>query len=87
MSDGGSPTTNLRTDSGPHIGWPHCAVGMHRARHSAMGQPSNSTSADRMLRLVMPPDVSKSFKDASTVRARLRVSPRAWVRESPASQR
>src|SRR6478672_5366943 len=46
---------------GPHIGWPHCAVGMHRALDSEIGLPSRSTSASRMLVFVTPPEVSRSF--------------------------
>src|SRR4051812_20536412 len=47
---------------GPTHGCPYCAVGMHRALESAIGLPSSSTSFSRMLVLVMPPDVRRSFK-------------------------
>jgi hypothetical protein len=53
--------TKFRTESGPSIGWPHCAVGMQSARDSEIGLPSRSTSAAWMLAFVTPPDVSKSF--------------------------
>ena len=46
---------------GPTQGCPYCAVGMHRALESAIGLPSRSTSASRMLVLVTPPDVRRSF--------------------------
>jgi len=47
---------------GPFQGCPYIAVGMHRALESAMGLPSISTSASRMLAFVTPPDVRSSFK-------------------------
>ena len=47
---------------GPTHGCPYCAVGMHRALESAIGLPSSSTSVSRMLVLVTPPDVRRSFK-------------------------
>ena len=47
--------------AGPHTGWPHCAVGMQSAVDSAIGLPSRSTSASRMLGFVTPPDVSRNF--------------------------
>ena len=59
---GGRPLTNPRAETGPHIGCPHCAVGMHSAVASAVGLPSRSTSASRMLVFVTPPDVRRSFK-------------------------
>src|SRR6478672_4816994 len=46
---------------GPAQGCPYIAVGMHRALDSAIGLPSRSTSASRMLVFVTPPEVSKSF--------------------------
>src|SRR5689334_24222013 len=58
----GSAATSPRTDAGPHMGWPHCAVGTTSAWHSATGLPRSSTSAEWMLGLVTPPEVSKSFK-------------------------
>jgi hypothetical protein len=59
---GGRPLTNPRAETGPHMGWPHCAVGTHSAMASAVGFPSRSTSASRMLGFVTPPDVRRSFK-------------------------
>ena len=47
---------------GPTLGCPYIAVGMHRALESAIGLPSSSTSASRMLGFVTPPDVRRSFK-------------------------
>ena len=47
---------------GPTHGCPYIAVGMHRALESAIGLPSRSTSVSRMLVLVTPPDVRRSFK-------------------------
>jgi hypothetical protein len=40
---------------------PYIAVGMHKAVDSAMGLPSMSTSAARMLWLLTPPEVRSSF--------------------------
>ncbi len=59
---GGMPLTKPRTEAGPHIGWPHCAVGIQRAVESVIGLPNRSTSALRMLEFVIPPDVRSSFK-------------------------
>ena len=59
---GGAPLTKPRTEAGPHIGCPHCAVGMQRAAQSAIGFPRSCTSASWMLGFVTPPEVSKSFK-------------------------
>ena len=56
------PLTKPRTEAGPHIGWPHCAVGMQRALESAIALPSRSTNASRMLGFVTPPEVRRSFK-------------------------
>src|SRR3954466_14519902 len=42
-------------------GVPYEAVGMHRALESAIGLPSNPTSACSMLVLLMPPEVRRSF--------------------------
>src|SRR5688572_25321809 len=61
QSEAESAATKPRTDAGPHIGWPHCAVGTHRARHSETGLPRSCTSAEWMLGFVTPPDVSRSF--------------------------
>ena len=61
MWNGGSPATELRTEAGPSIGCPHCAVGMQSARDSEIGLPSRSTRASRMLSFVTPPDVRRSF--------------------------
>src|SRR5262245_559319 len=47
---------------GPAIGCPYSAVGMHRAVDSAIGLPSRSTSASRMLAFLMPADVRRNFK-------------------------
>src|SRR6476646_4758939 len=58
----GSAATRPRTDAGPHIGWPHWAVGTTSAWHSAIGLPRSCTSAEWMLGFVTPPDVSKRFK-------------------------
>jgi hypothetical protein len=57
---GGTPLMKPRTETGPQIGWPHCAVGMQRAVESAIGLPSSSTSASRMLGFVTPPEVRRS---------------------------
>ena len=57
----GAAATRPCTDAGPHIGWPHCAVGTTSAWHSSIGLPSICTSAERMLAFVTPPDVSNSF--------------------------
>ena len=51
-----------QAEAGVHQGWPYSAVGMHRALESSIGLPSRSTSASRMLVLVTPPDVRRSFK-------------------------
>ena len=61
---GGRPLTNPRAETG-HMGWPHCAVGMHSAVASAIGLPSRPTSASRMLGFVTPPEVRRSFTLAS----------------------
>jgi hypothetical protein len=47
---------------GPTQGCPYSAVGMHSALESAIGLPSRSTTASRMLVFVTPPEVSRSFK-------------------------
>ena len=54
-----------QTEAGVHMGWPYSAVGMHRALDSAIGLPSRSTNASRMLAFVTPPDVSRSLTIAS----------------------
>jgi hypothetical protein len=56
---------NSKAEAGVHMGWPYCAVGMHRALESAIGLPSNSTSASRMLGFLTPPDVRRSRTLAS----------------------
>src|SRR5689334_1650607 len=61
QSELGSAAMKPRTEVGPHIGWPHCAVGMQRALHSAIGLPSRSMSALRMLGFVTPPEVRRYF--------------------------
>src|SRR5579883_1240989 len=43
------------------VGCPYVAVGMQRARDSAMGLPSRSTRALRMLPFLMPAEVSRNF--------------------------
>ncbi|SDO44414.1 hypothetical protein SAMN05421507_102548 [Lentzea jiangxiensis] len=59
--DPASAATNPRTDPGPHSGWPHWAVGTHRAWHSEIGLRRSRTSAEWMLGFVTPPAVSRSF--------------------------
>ena len=59
---GGRPLTNPRAETGPHKGWPHCAVGMHSAVASAIGLPSRPTSASRMLVFVTPPEVREASR-------------------------
>src|SRR5450432_1681405 len=56
------PAMKRQAEAGVHQGWPYSAVGMHRALESSIGLPSRSTSASRMLVLVTPPDVRRSFK-------------------------
>ena len=46
---------------GPVIGCPYVAVGMQRALESAIGLPSSSTRASRMLGFLMPADVRRSL--------------------------
>ena len=50
---------------GPTQGCPYCAVGMHRALESAIGLPSRSTSASRMLVFVTPAGREKKLQDVS----------------------
>src|SRR6478735_6530731 len=64
---GEMPLTNPRAETGPHLGCPHCAVGIQSAVASAVGLPNRSTSARRILVFVTPPDVSRSFKIPPTV--------------------
>jgi len=47
---------------GPAIGCAYDAVGMHRALDSAIGLPSRSMSASRMLAFLMPAEVRRSFR-------------------------
>ena len=61
------PAMKRQAEAGVHQGWPYSAVGMQRALDSAIGLPSRSTSASRMLVLVTPPDVRRSFKLAPEV--------------------
>ncbi len=63
----GSPATKARAPCGPHIWWPHWAVGMQSAWHSAIGLPRRSSIAASMLGLVIPPEVSRSFMESSGV--------------------
>jgi len=42
-------------------GCPYAAVGMQRALDSAIGLPSRSTSASRMLVFMMPAEVRRNF--------------------------
>src|SRR6476661_838381 len=60
-SPGSPPSTNLRTDCGPHMGCPHCAVGMQSAADSEIGLSNMPTSASRMLVFLTPPEVSSNF--------------------------
>src|SRR5438309_11663995 len=46
---------------GPAMGCPYIAVGMQRALDSAIGLPSRSTSASRMLAFLMPADVTRNL--------------------------
>ncbi len=46
---------------GPTRGCPYIAVGMQRALDSAIGLPSRSTSASRMLAFLMPADVRRNL--------------------------
>src|SRR6188472_622616 len=56
------PLMNCHTlTPGPAMGCPYMAVGMQRALDSAIGLPSRSTSASRMLGFVTPPAVRRSF--------------------------
>ena len=54
-----------RTEAGPHIGWPHCAVGMQSALESEIGLPSRSTSASRMLLVRNASGCEKELHNAS----------------------
>ena len=65
MGDGDWPAMKRQAEAGVHMGWPYSAVGMHRALESAIGLPSKSTSASRMLVFVTPPDVRRSLTLAS----------------------
>ena len=70
-------------------GMPYIAVGMHKAVDSAMGLPSMSTSASRMLWLLTPPEVRRSFMAFGTVQQGrayaywtslgVALSPEAWI--------
>ena len=65
MGDGDWPAMKRQAEAGVHRGWPHSAVGMQRASESAIGLPSRSASASRMLVFVTPPDVRRSLTFAS----------------------
>ena len=66
MAELGSwPAMNSQAVAGVHMGWPYCAEGMHRALDSAIGLPSRSTSASRILGFVTPPEVRRSLTLAS----------------------
>src|SRR6478735_3585933 len=60
-SPGSPPLTKRRTDPGPHMGCPHCAVGMQSAADSEIGLPNMPTSASRMLVFLTPPEVRSIF--------------------------
>src|SRR6266496_2903067 len=51
---------NRHAPPGPAMGCPYDAVGMQRALESAIGLPSRSTSASRMLAFLMPADVTRN---------------------------
>ena len=57
-SDLDDGTNSQALTPGPTHGCPYIAVGMHRALQSAIGLPSNSTNALRMLTFVTPADLS-----------------------------
>jgi hypothetical protein len=61
MGSGVPPVMKRQADAGPHMGWPYWAVGMQSALESAIGLPSRSTSASRMLAFLTPADVRRSF--------------------------
>src|SRR2546429_505713 len=57
------PLMNRHTPApGPTMGCPYIAVGMQRALDSAIGLPSRSSSASRMLAFLMPADVRRNLK-------------------------
>ena len=58
---GSCPAMNRHAAAGPAMGCPYVAVGMQRALDSAIGLPSNSTSALWMLGFLMPADVRRSL--------------------------
>lgn len=62
---------------GPPMGCPYIAVGMHRARESAIGLPSSLTSAAWMLGFVTPLSVSKNFT-CLALRVSMSVSAPLW---------
>src|SRR5436190_23757474 len=55
------PVMNRQAGPGSAMGCPYAAVGMTRAVDSAIGFPSRSTSASRMLVFLMPAEVRRSF--------------------------
>jgi hypothetical protein len=61
MGDGLWSMMMRQAEAGVHRGWPYSAVGMQRALESAIGLPSRSTSAWRMLGFVTPPDRLPGF--------------------------
>lgn len=63
MGSGVCPVMKRQAEAGPPMGW--TAVGMQRALESAIGLPSRSTSASRMLGFMTPADVRRSFTLAS----------------------
>ncbi|GAA2757621.1 hypothetical protein GCM10009872_29810 [Actinopolymorpha rutila] len=63
---------------GPTEGCPYIPVGMHRALESAIGLPSKSTRASRMLVFVTPPDVRRSFKTPPDWSAMERSEGQTW---------
>src|SRR5580765_1344125 len=58
---GSRPLMKRHARSGVTWGCPYDAVGMQRALDSAIGLPSRSISASRMLAFLMPADVRRSF--------------------------
>ena len=59
---GGRPVTKPRAVIGPHIGWPHCAVGTQSAVASPIGMPSMlDQGVAGCCAFVTPPEVRSSF--------------------------
>ena len=61
MGSGDLPAMKRQAAGGPAIGWPYWAVGMQSALASAIGLPSRSTRAWRMLGFLIPADVRRSL--------------------------